>query len=161
LDNTASITSDTADLVPGNNSATKTINVNDGVDLAVTLHASLSKVQVGNPLRYTLNVSNSGTGTAQSVSAVVTLPAGAVYVGASGTGWTCGYNSGQVTCTRTQLATGAAPVVQIDIRAPYVTPSITAHAVVSFSGTDSNAANNTVDEVTLTEYVIFLPIIQN
>lgn len=98
----------------------------------------------GNPLTYRLAVTNLGPSPASTVSVVQTLPAGAAFVSASGTGWTCNNVAGVVTCTTPTLLMGAAPVINLTILAPAVlTPgTLGGTAIVSSATTDPIPANN-------------------
>jgi large repetitive protein len=162
LDNTASVTAASVDLIPGNNSATKSLNLSEAVDLNVTIAASLNPATANHLLRYTLDVSNLGVSTAQNVTAEVHLPAGAVFVGAIGApDWVCNQAGGVVTCTSSQLATGSAQPILIDILAPLNGSSFTANAAVAFSGIDLDSANNSINLLTSLIRNYFIPIIQN
>ena len=83
-----------------------------------------------------------------------TLPSGAVaFDSASGTGWTCGEAAGVVTCTRSGLAVGAAPVITINgtVDSGAVGTIINNYSVSSpttdpISGNDSGSEDTTVIE---------------
>lgn len=67
LSNTATVTSDTTDPNPDNNTSTAVIDVILSSDLAVTKTAELDPVQPGQVLTYAIRVQNFGPGTAQNV----------------------------------------------------------------------------------------------
>jgi len=96
----------------------------------------------GGAVAYTLAVSNAG-GPASNVSVTDTLPAGATYVSATGTGWTCGFAAGTVTCTLPSLPGGAAAPITLNVAAPAAGGALANTATVSNPGGDSNPANNT------------------
>jgi uncharacterized repeat protein (TIGR01451 family) len=113
-------------------------------DLSITKSTTAPNAFGGNPITYTLAVSNAGPSVANTVSVTDTLPAGASFVSASGSGWTCNNVAGVVTCTVATLPTGAAPVINLTIVAPAVVSAGTLSntATVSSSTTDTNPANN-------------------
>jgi uncharacterized repeat protein (TIGR01451 family) len=79
---------------------------------------------------------------AYSLTVTDTLPAGTTFVGATGNGWNCAHLSGVVTCTRSDLAPGAAPSIAITVTAPATIGLITNTAVVGSSMNDIAPANN-------------------
>ena len=115
--NTASVTSAIADPATGNNNTVTSSNVFARADLSVTQSGAPASICTGQPIAYTLNVSNAGPSTATSVSVSDTLPAGASLVSATGAGWACSGTT-TVTCTRASLAVGAAPPITVAINAP-------------------------------------------
>ncbi|WP_225409013.1 Ig-like domain-containing protein [Stigmatella hybrida] len=153
LTNTATVASPASnvDPVPANNSATDTTTIvaASTADLQVSIGDSPDPVVVGGALTYTVNVTNNGPSTASTVTATVNLPPGAVFVGATGTGWTCNQAGGVVTCTRPSLGTGeAAPPITVNVTAPTTPGSITATSTVSTSTTDPVAGNNSASQST-------------
>ncbi len=88
-----------------------------GADLSITKTASTSSTSPTFPFSYTINVNNAGPNTATSVQVTDVLPASVNYVSASGTGWTCGFATGTVTCTLPSLAVGAANPITINLTA--------------------------------------------
>jgi len=113
-------------------------------DLSITKNTSAAIAFGGNPITYTLAVSNLGPSPANAVSVSDTLPAGSTFVSASGTGWTCNNGAGVVTCTVATLPVGAAPVINLMINAPpvAVAGTLSNTATVSSSTADTNPANN-------------------
>lgn len=71
------------------------------------------------------------------------LPPGVTFISAGGAGWTCSQSSGVVTCTRPDLAPGAAPDILVSASAPSTTGVITNTAVITSNLTDTAPANNT------------------
>jgi uncharacterized repeat protein (TIGR01451 family) len=77
------------------------------------------------------------------------LPAGATYVSATGSGWTCNAAAGVVSCTRVNLASGAAPdITLVASVSPTTRGTITNSTGVSGAETDPNVANETATETT-------------
>jgi uncharacterized repeat protein (TIGR01451 family) len=116
-------------------------------DLTITKTANLSSPPhafSGSSVPYTLAVTNNGPTAASSVSVTDPLPAGAGFVSATGSGWTCGFAAGVVTCTRPALALGTAPPITLTITAPTVSRSeeIPNTATVSAATSDPVPGNN-------------------
>ncbi|HEV7428328.1 MAG TPA: DUF11 domain-containing protein [Thermoanaerobaculia bacterium] len=113
-------------------------------DLSITKNTAAPVAVGGNPITYTLAVSNVGNSPANTVSVSDTLPAGSSFVSASGIGWTCNNAAGVVTCTVATLPVGAAPVINLTINAPAVSSpgTLSNTATVSSAGADSNLSNN-------------------
>ncbi len=84
LTNNASVTSDTADPVPGNNSVSEDTTVNASADLAITKSDSPDPVVAGQTLTYTVTVSNAGPSDAVNVVVTDTLPPGVTFVSTTG-----------------------------------------------------------------------------
>ncbi|MGH9424644.1 MAG: DUF11 domain-containing protein, partial [Thermoanaerobaculia bacterium] len=116
-------------------------------DLSITKVDNLSSPPhafSGSIVPYTITVTNNGPNTASSVTVTDVLPAGSSFVSATGTGWTCGFAAGTVTCTMPSLAAGTAPPITLTIIAPIVSKSGTLSntATVSSATTDPNPGNN-------------------
>ena len=94
---------------------------------------TLTGKAAGARITYTIGVTNAGPDPASSVKVVDTLPAGATFLSASGTDWSCVNASGTVTCDRTagNLAPGSAPNITIQIQAPVGPTTLTNNATVS------------------------------
>lgn len=82
-------------------------------DLALTKGVDDPDLDAGETATFTIAVGNSGPsaaayGPGEVVTVTDTVPVGLTYVAASGTGWTCGFATPTVTCTRPgPLASGA------------------------------------------------------
>jgi uncharacterized repeat protein (TIGR01451 family) len=119
-----------------------------GANLALTVSDMSDPVEPGTAVRYRIDVTNAGPDAASGATVRDTLPAGTIYQGATGTGWTCTESGGVVTCTQFSLAVGAAAPIYVNVTAPPSACSIRTCAVVLSSTADENVANNADDEVT-------------
>lgn len=109
-------------------------------DLAIGANASPEPVGAGLPLTYTLSVSNAGPSQANSISVTDTLPAGAAFVSAGGSGWSCS-GTGPVTCTMSALPPGSAAPITLVVNAPIEGGAVSNTATVA-SATDDPASGN-------------------
>ena len=111
-----------------------------GVDLAITKTASAPVVAVGQPLDYTLVVTNNGPGTATGVVVTDPLPAAFTLLTASSTQGSCSGTT-TVTCNVGTMANGASVTITIHGTANG-TGSLSNTATVSANETDGTPANN-------------------
>ncbi|VAW98157.1 hypothetical protein MNBD_GAMMA22-1191 [hydrothermal vent metagenome] len=111
-----------------------TVVAND-VDLGVSQTNSVAAIDFGSNETYVITVTNnSATDGASSLVLASTLPTGATYVSATGTGWSCSISTPIVTCNLASLALASTSVV-----------TIVATLNISGSNTNTvtiNAANN-------------------
>ncbi|MBN1210444.1 MAG: DUF11 domain-containing protein, partial [Myxococcaceae bacterium] len=153
LDNTATVAVPASYTDPdaANNSATDSDTLSPSADLSLALSDSPDPVQEGGTLTYTLAVNNAGPSSASSVTATLNLPAGATFVSAAGTGWSCSEAGGVVTCTRPTAASGAVPDITVQVTAPSINNpvTLTATASVSSTTTDPTAGNNSASQDTV------------
>ncbi len=112
-------------------------------DVSVVQFA-LANVFAGSNLTYTVTVSNAGPGVASSVVAADSLPAGAIFVSASGGGVN---NSGVVNWSLGTLANNTSSSVTVTVTASASGP-LTNTVIASASSFDSALANNTNSVVT-------------
>jgi uncharacterized repeat protein (TIGR01451 family) len=147
LSNSATVSASTADQSAANNTAVTPSNVFARADLSIGQSGAPAQICTGQPITYTLGVSNAGPSTATSISVSDVLPAGAMLVSASGTGWSCSGTT-TVTCTRPSLAVGAAPAITIAIDAPAAAGSAVNAASVSSGVNDPSSANNSSSATT-------------
>ncbi len=111
-------------------------------DLSLAKTADSPTVTQGDPIDYTLTVTNNGPSQALNVTVTDTLPAGVTFVSASGTGWSCNQAAGTVTCTRPTLDPGPAPPITIRVTATVNPSTLVNSATVSGSTTDPTGGNN-------------------
>ncbi len=153
--NTATVGSPTTDPNPGNNSSTDTTGVDVRVDLGIT-KSHTGVAVAGQNLAFTLTVTNHGESDSPGpVTVTDTLPTGMSYVSGTGSGWSCGANGQDVTCTHAAgLAAGAtAPITLTVALASDAGPAtLTNSANVTGTAPDPNPANNTdTDDVPVTD----------
>jgi uncharacterized repeat protein (TIGR01451 family) len=119
--------------------------VNAGnADVSIVKTASSPNVVVGNPISYTLAVSNAGPDAASGVQVTDTLPAGHTGIAAGGgPTWLCSVLGLAVTCNATApLNTGAAPSITINANAPGTPGPITNTANITTTNPDPTPAND-------------------
>lgn len=129
------------------------------VDLALSQQARPDPVQIGTPLAYTISLSNPGPVPAGPITVTDVLPAGLLFQGASGPGWSCGQSGGMVTCTAANLAVGSGPALTIQTLAPLTVGLIANQATLSSSTPDMNLLNNS--QVITTQVILrmlYLPV---
>ena len=120
--------------------------VNPGVDLSVTKTDSQDPIDNGNPLVYTIDVTNSGAGAAADVVVTETLPAGVTFVSTSG----CAEDPGGVpTCTLGAISgvSSRQYTVTVDVD-PGTTGVITNGVVVTQSTTETAPGDESATEET-------------
>lgn len=142
--NTATVTSDTADPTPGNNTSSVTTPVKRQADLAITKTLSdEAPVLAGGKISYTLTVTNNGPSQADAVAVNDVLPQGLSNASATSATATCTVNEATVECSQATLATGGKISITItaDV-ASSVTAAIVNTAKVTSSTEDPNNANN-------------------
>jgi uncharacterized repeat protein (TIGR01451 family) len=147
LNNTVDVSSSTFDPDPTNNTASESTAINSAADLAITKTDSADPVLVGQPLTYTLTVSNLGPSSATGVVVTDTLPAGVSFVSVSTSQGTCSGTS-SISCNIGTLANGSSAVVTV------VVDPISVGTVINTAGVigaivDPNPANNLAVEQTI------------
>jgi uncharacterized repeat protein (TIGR01451 family) len=161
LVNTATVSSTTADPTPANNTSTNTLNVVASADLSISKTTSTATAFGGNPISYTIAVTNNGPTPATSVSVTDTLQAGATFISATGTGWTCNAVANVVTCTTPTLNVGAAPPITLTINAPTTNSPTTLvnTATVSSATPDPVPGNNSSTSTTPLQSASAIPTV--
>src|SRR4029079_9862468 len=100
---------------PANNSATDTDTLTPLTDLGITKSDSADPVSPGDPLTYTLSVTNSGPSNSTGVTSVDTLPVGVTFVSSNPPSPICAPAGPVVTCALGALAAGGNTTVTIDV----------------------------------------------
>jgi large repetitive protein len=142
--NTAVVASATSDPTPGNNSSTAATTVSAALaDLSITKTAAPGPYGTGQPLTYTIVVTNLGPSTASAVTVTDTLPAGTTLQSSTPAGACSGTTI--VTCNAGTLANGASATFTLTITLPSTPGAITNTSVVSASAAtvDPVPGNNT------------------
>ena len=155
ISNTVTISSDTCEVNPDNNSATATTHVKaptPTADLSVTKTGSPDPVQAGSDITYTIVVANAGPNDAQNVTLSDAVPANTTFVSFTQTAGPVFVltapppgGTGAVTATATSFASGASATFQLVVNVNLGTQDgtiISNTATVSSSTGDSNAGNN-------------------
>ncbi len=117
-------------------------------DLDISMSGSLLPVLPGSTTDYAITLTNIGPDTAYNIVLADTLPGGAAYVSASGTGWTCTGSGTLVTCTLASLTAGATSRLTLSIQMPLTPATVSNSASVSTDSIDPDPANNTASAVT-------------
>ena len=155
--NSATITSQTTDPVPSNNTSVTTVLVESATqaDLALSMTAAPTPVFLSSTLTYTIQVQNLGQANAATVQVVDTIPATTTFVSASGpAGWTC-TGTTTVTCSLTgTMAQGASATIKIAVTSPATAGPISNTATVSSSTADPVASNNSATVVTVVQPLV-------
>jgi uncharacterized repeat protein (TIGR01451 family) len=130
---------------PGGDAFVTKIGVD--ADLSLTKKESRDPVMVGNPLGYTLIVTNAGVSGATNVTLTDALPAGLTFTSATPTQGTCSFSAPTVTCNLGALSASATVTIVLAV-VPNTTGMITNTATVTATETDGNSANNSAGETT-------------
>lgn len=157
LSNTAAVASTTSDPVPGNGSATATTTVAALSDLRVTNTASTPTAINGQPITYTIVVTNDGPSTAQAVELTNPIPTGTTFTAlTAAAGWSCTTPAigatGTVTCTIASLSPAASATFSLTVTVDNGLPpsTITDTATVTTTTADPNDDNSTATATTST-----------
>ncbi len=148
ISNTVSAVSGQVEANPANNSSSVVTTVGGATaDLAIGMVDAPNPVQVGNNVTYTITVTNLGPATATNVIVTNVLPAGTVFVSASGSHST---NGGVVTLNLGTLASGAISTASIVVQAA-AAGTITDNAGVGSGVSDPLKGNNTASVKTVAQ----------
>ncbi len=116
-------------------------------DLALSKVDALDPVTSGNPIQYTLTVSNAGPDTSQNVVLTDNLPVGVSFVSAVPGQGNCGHSAGVVTCNLGDITNGGSASVIITVTTT-IPGTLSNSASVSAGTLDPNGANDTDTEQT-------------
>ena len=160
ISNTVTISSDTCEKNPEDNSATATTHVKASTtaDLSVTKSDAPDPVQAGSDITYTIVLTSAGPSDAQNVVLSDAIPADTTFVSWSQTAGPTfvltappSGETGTVTATADTFASGASATFELVVNVNSGTPSgatISNTASVSSSTRDQNTTNNTATETT-------------
>ncbi|RPI31415.1 MAG: DUF11 domain-containing protein [Chloroflexota bacterium] len=122
-----------------------TITVEPSVDLAIAKGASPDPVFGGQPLTYTLSVTNNGYSEGTGIVVTDTLPSTAGYVSSEASQGICDFAGGTLSCAMGSFPISSTAVITIHVTAPMEGGSITNLASVSGNEIDPNLGNNTAN----------------
>jgi len=152
IQNSATVTSQTADPAPTNNTAVTTILVEPATaaDLSVTMTAAPTPVFVASNLSYAIRVTNLGPQTATGVTVSDTIPAGTTLVSAT---WPFGTCTGTTTlsCALGSISAGSTVTVTVVVTSPLAPGTISNTASATTTGTDPVSTNNSATVVTVVQ----------
>ncbi len=138
-----------------------TVSIVQSADLVVTKTADAANYAAGGRATYTIGVTNQGPSTASDVVMTDALPAALDFVDVvAGDGVTCDFAGGEVTCTASTLAPGAAVSATIrvdlpeDIEPGPVVNTVSAASSTSDSDPASNSASATFDAFVIADIAI-------
>lgn len=155
--NSATVTSQTTDPVPSNNTSITSVLVEAAAqaDMALSMTAAPTPVFLSSPLTYTIQVRNLGQASASAVQVVDTPPATTTFVSANApAGWACSGTT-TVTCSLTgTMAQGASATITITVTSPSTAGPITNTATVSSTTADPVAANNSATVITVVQPLV-------
>lgn len=138
IDNTVSVTSDTADPDSSNNSTTETTTVDAEADLSVTKTGTV----LGSDLvEYVITTTNNGPDTAYDATLTDTLPAGTSFRSISG----CAKGAGPPTFELGDLPSGSSVVctIVVKVTADGLDTTLVNTATVASDSTDPDTSDNT------------------
>jgi uncharacterized repeat protein (TIGR01451 family) len=146
--NTASVTGSVIDPSTADNGASlATPVVAAEADLGVSMTDAPDPASVGQPVTYTIGVTNAGPSIATAVALADTLPSGATYVSAASTAGTCTHAGSGVSCDIGTLAAGSAATVTIVVTAA-VAGTLSNVATASAAEPDADASNDSATAAT-------------
>ena len=120
----------------------------NSADLGLGMVDAVDPVTLGDPIEYTLTVSNAGPDLAQSVVLTDTLPVGVSYISAVPDQGTCAELAGTVTCSLGDIANSGQRSVQLVVMTQ-TTGLLTNQANTASNTVDPDGSNNTSSESTI------------
>ncbi len=140
--NTATVSGEQPDPESENDSSTKTTEVGPAADLGIV--KTMGKAEVGQPLTYTLAVSNHGPSASSDAVVKDELPAGVGFTSASPSQGSCTEAGGTVSCDLGPLAAGGSAQVTIVVSVPAALANQTLKNSATVSGPepDPEPGNN-------------------
>jgi uncharacterized repeat protein (TIGR01451 family) len=142
LSNMATTTANEPDPDPDNNSDTLLTTVLPQADLALAKTAVAPTATIGQPITYTLTITNQGPSLATAVLLTDTLPPSVTFISANSATGNCTAVGGVVSCEWAELAIGETAVVTLVV-APTLPGELTNSASVTAAEADANPTNNT------------------
>ena len=141
LRNTASVSGDQPDPVPGNDRASADVTVG-GADLAITKTVSDEHPSAGAPIGYTIVVRNEGPSAATGVTVRDAIPAKLTGLGVDR--GECAIVSGEIRCTFASLASGSSETIRVSatVRSDAAPGALENTASVSGAEADPDPSDN-------------------
>jgi uncharacterized repeat protein (TIGR01451 family) len=160
IDNTATVSGNQIDPVPGNNSATATTTLTPPEsDMMVTIVATPASPSIGETVTYDITVMNGGPSHNANVELLITLPPMGIFQSAISSQGTCSEpEKGFIACAIGDMLADAPVTVQVVFTAPDEAVSMALNAFVSGSVTDPAGGNNTANEAVSVVDVVDLVI---
>jgi uncharacterized repeat protein (TIGR01451 family) len=146
--NRSRVSSTTTDVFPVNNTSNITTNVSWTANLALSKTSNTTAI-AGEPLTYTLMVTNNGPSNSLGVVVTDTLPTGMTYA-SNNLGWSCSLRSGnRVRCSGGDLAFGATKSLNMVANInPNVRGQLTNQGIVAGATLDLELGNNSASAQT-------------
>lgn len=164
FDNTAAVSSSTSDPSGTNNTSTVTTGIDPGpTDLSITKTADVSRAGFGQPVNYTITVTNNGPATAFGTTVTDILPAGTTFQSATPSQGSC-TGTTTVTCNLGTLAPAGTATIALTILMPHDPGTVTNTATVSAANAETDPDDNsgaaalavTAEIPTLSTYMLML-----
>ncbi|MEN2740501.1 isopeptide-forming domain-containing fimbrial protein [Microbacterium sp. X-17] len=133
---------------PVNDDATDSVPVTESADLSVVKTAAPGPYVAGQPVTYTVTVTNAGPSVARNVSVVDAAPAGTTVTALSGSGWTCDVPT--ATCTMPQLGVTSASFTVTASIASNVPTGTALTNVVTVTSSTPDPTTPVTDHATIT-----------
>ncbi|MGZ4138368.1 MAG: choice-of-anchor Q domain-containing protein [Actinomycetota bacterium] len=144
--NTASVSaSSPTDPDTSNNSSSASFTVHNRADLAVIKQVSATQVEVGDPVTYTLTLTNNGPYDAKSVVLSDPHPAGVTFSSCSSTVGTCSVSGGNAGLSLGSLTNGSSVTVTVNATLDFGVAdgsTVTNTALVTSTTFDPDGSNN-------------------
>ncbi|NOZ29074.1 MAG: DUF11 domain-containing protein [Chloroflexi bacterium] len=148
ITNHVTISSAKPDPDTSNNSRVEQTSVRQGADIQITMRDLHDPVATEGELTYKISVTNRGPEDATQVVVTDTLPAGVTFDDA---GPDCTRSGNQIVCTVGSLASGAARVLTVNLKAPKDEGTIVNQVVARGREPDPDLNNNAATEQTVVE----------
>ena len=117
-----------------------------GADLVLDVSTSTNQINLGDPIVFTLSITNLGPNSATGVTVLDWLPEGAEFQSASTTSGNCTNLGGLVLCELDTLTSNQTAVITVGVLATNA-QMLTNTAVIASATPDPNATNNTATAV--------------
>ncbi|MGV6852818.1 MAG: autotransporter domain-containing protein [bacterium] len=154
ITNTASVSSDVLDPDTSNNDSTALVSfIGGGADFSLSKSASVASASLNDTFTYTLNVTNSGPLSSNSVTVTDNLPPELAFQSFTGIDWNCSLaTGGVVSCNYlpTSFASGTSSSVDIQVllvASPNGSQITNNASVNENTGIDPNTSNNNASAV--------------